>query len=292
MHDDIQFAKLVQQQVVSVIGMLRQRPLGFELPEDVQEYTHTRTDPGGSGQIQPLKEISAGIMYTGWPGETITPFTANVPNPTFFDHAKQIQQLIAVNLNVPLIMLLLDGSETNFSGWRGALEQAKVAYRKFQRWFSEEFHSEIYRWKLRQWSTPGPLADPFLVAAAGRVNLMSHSWIYPTWVSIQPLEDAKDRQQRQSNNQASYRRVCNEQGIDWAAEAVDIIADRSLLIDLAIAKASELNAKYPENELPVNWMHLAGVSMPERSQLSLQADLSSTEEPEPTESTGDDANDD
>lgn len=292
MHDDIHFAKLVQQQSVSCWTMVRERMPGFEYPSGVQEGFRTEVDPGIPGQTRQMRDLSAGMMYTGYPGETLKSFASNVPNPTYFDHARQIQQLIAINLELPLVLVLLDASETNYSGWRGALEQAKIAFRQFQSWFAGEFHGPLFRWKMRQWSDPrSPLRDPFLVTARQRgFNVFAHEWVYPTWDTTEPLKDSTDRLLRTSNNLASLRRVHAEVGQNYADEIEDIIADRAMAIELAIQKADELNARYPNNPHPVTWMQCAGSAMPDGFNLNLQADLTPGE-PAPTTTTQGTSND-
>lgn len=282
MHDDVQFAKLIHQQAVSIFTTVRTRPLGFELPDDAMENYRYEMDPGQEGQFRAIKNIAPGMMYTTYPGETLEGFSANVPNPTFFDHAKSIQQLVAMNLDVPLVMLLYDGSETNFSGWRGALEQAKIAYRALQTWFASEFHQVLYEWKLRQWTTPGsPQSDPYLVSVANQIDLFSHQWVTPRWASIEPLKDSMDRISRVANNQVSHRRAMAEEGIDFANEIVDIVEDRGRIIELAILKAKELNDKYPDNPHPVSWLQCAATPLPEGFTMSLSATVDPQQEPAP-----------
>lgn len=272
MHDDIQFAKLVQQQAVSVWTMVRERPLGFEAPPHEMQPFRYEADPSVPGTTRPLRNLAAGMVYTGYPGEKVGAFSANVPNPTFFDHAKQVQQLIAVNMDVPLVLLLLDASETNFSGWRGALEQAKVAYRRLQQWLAEQFYEPIYNWKLRQWSDPkSPMADPYLVQArASGVDIFAHEWVFPTWASTDPITDTTDRLTRYANNMASLRRVLAETGVDYDRELDDLIEDRVKLIAKSIEAAEQINQAYPNNPLQITWQHVATHALPEGMTFSLQ----------------------
>ncbi len=49
-------------------------------------------------------------------------------------------------------MFLLDASETNYSGFRGAIDQARQRWREIQSWMMGSFHRPIYEWKVRQWA--------------------------------------------------------------------------------------------------------------------------------------------
>lgn len=273
MHDDIQFAKLVQQRGVSCWTLIRERPLGFEAPYGIDEYTEAVDDPCQAGQTQQIRNISPGMWYTGYPGETVKGFSPNVPNPTFFDHAKQTQQIIALNLDLPLILMLMDAGETNFSGWRGAMEQAKIAFRKFQRWFAAAFHSQILRWKVRQWSTPGsPQFDPavFALMQSG-ADVFAHEWVFPTWPYVEPLKDASADLLEVRNAINSPRRVQARRGRDWDVISTEIVEDNAQLIEKAVLRADEINRQFAgvENFSPISWQQLAMLPTPDGVQISI-----------------------
>lgn len=274
MHDDIQFAKLVQQQGVSVWSLIRERDLGFELPDNVSQSYHRVADPCSPGETRPIQNISAGMWYTGLPGERIKGFSPNVPSPTFFDHAKQIQMLIAINLDLPLILMLMDASETNFSGWRGALEQAKIKFREFQQWFCDSFYRQVFAWKMRQWSTPGsPFADPMLVRMRSRgVNVFAHDWIFPSWPYIEPLKEASADLLEMRNGLTSPRRIQGRRGRDWSAVSTEMVEDTSLLIRKAKAEAKRINDEFPDDMHPVTWRDLASLPTPDGLQISATQD--------------------
>lgn len=259
MHADIQFAKMVQQQQVSVWAMLRQRMLGFEYPDGVTENTTTEPDPCRAGQTRAIMNVSPGMMYTGYPGETITGFSPNVPNPTFFDHARQMQQLIGINLDIPLVMMLLDASETNFSGFRGALEQAKLSFVALQQWFAIVYYRPVAMWQMRLWSDPNsPLADPFIVRLRERgINVFAHEWQYPTWPYIQPVEDATADQIKLRTGMTSLRRAHLARGMDYDTVMDEIVADRKAMIVAAKTAAAEINAQFPDDPEPAHWRDLA-----------------------------------
>lgn len=270
MHDDIQFAKLVQQQGVSVWSMIRERELGFELPEDVQEDVDIVQDPCRPGETRAIRNVSAGMWYTGYPGEKVKGFSPNVPNPTFFSHTHEVRSLIALNIDLPLILAMMDASETNFSGWRGALEQAKLSFRRFQRWFASTFHTPVLQWKLTQWSDPtSPYADPAIVAMrrAG-VDVFAHQWVFPSWPYIQPLEDASADLLEVRNALSSQRRVQAKRGLDWETVSSEIIQDNAILIRKAKQMAVAINAEYADDE-PVTWRDLATLPTPDGVSISV-----------------------
>ena len=65
--------------------------------------------------------------------------------------------ILAVNLDLPLCVFLLDASETNYSGFRGAIDQARQRWREIQSWMMGSFHGPVYECCLAVavGSTPG-----------------------------------------------------------------------------------------------------------------------------------------
>lgn len=271
MHNDIQFAKMVQQQQVSNWVLVRQRPLGFEYPDQIAEPIYQEPDPCTPGQVRNIQDSSPGMVYTGYNGESVSAFHANVPNPTFFDHAQQMQQLISINLGVPLILCLLDASQTNFSGWRGALEQAKMHFIELQKWFALAFYRPILLWQLRLWSDPASAqADPAIVAMrASGADIFAHEWTLPTWPYIQPIEDATADVIKLRSGMTSPRRAHLARSQDYSAIVKEIVDDRKQLIVAAKLAAAEINAQFPDDKSPAHWRDLAPLPTSEGETLAL-----------------------
>ena len=77
--------------------------------------------------------------------------TAFAPMADTADHWDDLG-ILAVNLDLPLCVFLLDASETNYSGFRGAIDQARQRWREIQSWMMGSFHRPVYEWKVRQWA--------------------------------------------------------------------------------------------------------------------------------------------
>lgn len=291
LHDEIQFAKLVQQQGVSVFALIRQRELGFELPDGVvEDGVYWEPDPCRPGQTRQIRDVGAGMWYTGYPGESVHGFSPNVPNPTFFDHSKQIMSLIALNLDLPLVLFLLDASETNFSGWRGALEQAKIAFKKFQRWLACTYHSRVFEWQLERWSDPrSPAYDPILGRMRNQgLDVFAHEWVFPSWPYVEPLKDVQAQMMRVSNGLASYSQICKEMSSDWDTLSTQIVDDRATGIIKGIERSIEINKTYPDLPSPVLWQDLWPLSMPDGVQSNIAPKPASEPASEPATEESDD----
>lgn len=231
MFEDLNFAKLVQAQMVSCIGAFIERTADIRLGAREEE---SRAD----GSTATSEGISPGQLLRLKPGEKLSAFSPNVPNSEFFPHVKLLLQLISINLGLPLQVVLLDPSDTNFSGWRGAIDQARLGFRVAQQQRKLRLHVPVYRWKVRQWMQ----TDPALRSAAARegINLLAHKWNSPKWPYIQPEVEAEADAQRVRNLQVSPRSLHAERGGDWDDTYTETVEDNAAAIKAALAKAKEI----------------------------------------------------
>ena len=291
MHNDIHFAKLVQQQMASYVGFTHEVPMGtpdYEPPPAEDEVVDPAT--GKSRMYGP--DMSPGSDH--WPhyaGERIVPFTANIPNAEWFDQAKLALSFIAVNLDLPLIVFMLDASETNFSGWRGAMDQAKIGFMKFQRLLAAKLHKRVVRFQQRRWI----LQDRGLASAAASMgaDFWRHTWGFPRWPYVEPLKDVQADANEIAAVLNSPRRVVARKNLRWETIAQESVDDTALLVKQALTKAKELNEEFSKviKDDPgerVRWRDLAYSPLPRQMQIidpeSTAVARESQESPEESES--------
>jgi len=163
---------------------------------------------------------------------------------------------------LPLCLVLMDGSETNFSGWRGAVDEAKKGFRAMQMNIINRWHAPIARWKIRDFMAD----DPAIRSAAMRngVSIFRHEWGAPRTKYINPKDDAMGDILQLQSTLTSRRRLHNDNGSDWEEIADEQVADNAYGIEKAIRQAEILNQKYKTNEgyAPIHWSHLIGLTMP------------------------------
>jgi capsid protein len=264
MFEDINFAKVVQQQIVSCFAIFRQMAAGqAPKPPSVVGYgDQTTGEPPGTRTIE---GIGPGMEIIGAPGETLNGFSPNVPNSEYFEHVRLMLTLIGVNLGLPLCLVLMDGSETNFSGWRGAVDEARKGFRQNQRMMVKRLHRPVYEMKVRQWMEE----DAALKRASIKRNIFAHEWNAPEWKYINPLQDAQADAVQLQNCLTSPRRLHSGRGYDWELIAEETVNDNAYAIILAKKKAKEINGMFPDDP-PVNWRELMPLVMAANTQLSLQ----------------------
>lgn len=255
MFEDLQFAKVVQAQLVSCFSIFLETEPG-STSQDVQIGERTESTRGdGSTQIE--EKMTPGQLRRLPAGMKANAFSPNIPNAEFFPHVRLILQLIGLNLGLPLIEVLMDGSETNFSGWRGAVNEAQRGFRRIQAKRSRQFHSPVFRCKLHEWIEQ----DAALKAALERdgTNVFNHVFHTPTWPYIEPSKDAKANTERIASKQTSQRRLHAELGQDWGDVSTEIAEDNSALIIKAMEKAKQINETLEEGDERITWRDVLAV---------------------------------
>lgn len=251
-HDDLQFATLVKAQLASLIVLLEEQAnQGFSGSGPGLSSSPGQPTTTGVSQIP---GIGAGLHYKLQPGNKMTGFAPDIPNPEFFPHATLLLTFIAINLDLPVCVLLLDPSNTNFSGWRGAIDQARLRFREMQADFRDQYHKPVYKWKVRQWLQTDVLVQRF--AAQSGVSPYKHTWKIPGWPYIEPYKDSQADDLQQTKFLNSPRRIQGARGRDWDEISTEIVDDKGRLISLAIEKAEALNSQYPN--AAITWRDLLG----------------------------------
>lgn len=258
MADDIQFAKLVQQQVVSCITFIRERGIDFNSGAVPAATGSTTDETLANGGTRTIQGIAPGLELVTAPGEKITGFSPNVPNAEYFNHIILILSIIAVNLGIPVQLLLLDASKTNFSGWRGAMDQARVGFKRLWEILVCRFLCPVYLWKLREWVATDAQAGQY--AAALGEQFWKHEWMPPHWPYIEPEKDAQGDALIIEKRLAPRRLVLGRRGLNIERVDETIVKDNARFIRLCIKEAESINVESPAAD--VDWRTLAFMEPP------------------------------
>jgi capsid protein len=261
--EDIQFAKLVQQQAASCFAIIRLRGDNWD-----PQIDPTTGEPERTSSRQSLS-MAPGMEIKGEKGETISMSSANVPNAEYFPHMKMTLQTISVNLGLPLMLALMDASETNFSGWRGALDAAKNGWRANQERTCVQYVGPIYRWKVRDFLAQSPALRR--LAANPETKALDHRYHKPVWPYIQPLQDATTDSLRLREHLTSPQRNHAERNQDAFEILKETITFNRSAIEAAKAAAAELNKQLTNGEPPITWRDLYQISQPDGVNLSISA---------------------
>jgi lambda family phage portal protein len=269
MLEDINFAKLVQQQVVSCFAIFRKLAAGQSgLPSADGTYGEGSTEQTASG-VRQIEGVSPGMEIVGQPGEELEGFSPNVPNSEYFQQVRLMLQIIGVNFGLPLCLVLMDGSETNFSGWRGAVDEARKGFVADQMNLVRRLNRPAYMWKLSQHLQD--TTDAAIKKAAAKIGdaIYRHNWNLPTWSYIEPVADAEGDATQLRNALTSPRRLHAARGKDWEEIAEESIADNAYAIERAAKQAAKINEQFPGSPA-INWRDLIALPMPAGTTMAMQ----------------------
>lgn len=259
MHDDIQFAALIRQQVANCITFIEESvgngPLpqkGGNHPQLGERTTETRSD----GTTATIEGMSPGARVKLPHGTKMTMHSPNVPGSEFFPHTLLVLQFISINIGLPLQALLLDGKQTNFSGWRGAMDQAKLGFRAWQTQTIGRYCSPTYIWKLHQWMDEDAKLTKALMALQGKGhNIYGHKFNPQRWSYVEPVKDLTSKTIAEASPTNSLRRVAAEDGLDFEDVVDERIADHIYAIKKAKQAAAEINQEFKDGQ-PVEWREI------------------------------------
>lgn len=250
MFEDVNLARLVQQQMVSCIA-------AFITREHDYQFGNRSTTDNEDGTTNTLEELAPGLIARLRTGEKIESFNPNVPNPEFFHHVRMIIRLIGGNLGMPLELVMLDTTDTTFHGYRGVLQQARKGFEIIQRRLPEQLHAPMYHACLRSWEKDLGIRTKKL-----KRKLYSHYWQAPGWPYVDPKTEAEADKIRLKNALTSPRRLMAEHGADWDDVKQEIVEDYSTAIDLACKAATDLNKKYKDLDSPITWREILHLDNP------------------------------
>lgn len=250
--NDLQYAHLVQAKVATMWGFIREQSIANLAPTKEPQLGSARTETRADGSQVTIEELEPGQAYKTLPGEKIVPWSSNVPNPEFFQHATLIIAIIAINLDLPMHAMMMDPTKTNFSGWRGAMNLAQKGFKRLQNWMVDRLFRPTWTWKVTQWMAEDPAmrTQASVLDLAGR-SIFDVAFKLPAWESIEPFKDAQALQLRMTTGQISPRRALAELGLDHTDVINETTEDNQFSIEAAMARCRETIERFPEYE--VNW---------------------------------------
>jgi hypothetical protein len=176
-----------------------------------------------------------------------------MPGSSFFEHAALMLTMLAVNLDIPLSFLLLDGSLTNFHGARSTFDQVKLRLEQLQKDQIQGLYRPTYEWRIRAKLTPGTkFYDANFAAAVARgANPFQYSFRPKGWPYVKPSEDVQAESVAEARNLRSLRAILADRGIDFDEHVPEVIRDRGRIVRMAIEEATKIATEYPEANIDI-----------------------------------------
>lgn len=293
--DDIEFLTLVQKRGAALFAWIEERSERFDpkylraslnLGPDVTSDRVTQEEL--AAYQRQFKQVAPGTVLRSLPGAKLNLNAPNIPSPEHFPHIKMLLTYIGINVGMPLVMVLMDASETNFSGIRGAVDMARNGFRRNQRRLIYRLHVPTFRFKLLVRAERDRSIQRWIrksLKPGAEVNIFRHRWGPPSWPYIEPVKDATADLIRDSNMQTSPRRRCQERGCLWEDIVKETRADRGTAIRAGAEEAAAINEEFGlEGASAVTWRDVMPLPVPERT--SVRVNVTEASPPDETAETG------
>jgi len=205
-----------------------------------QAYLTSREDPNKSGDdtdgdlATRLHELDYALIFHGEQGEEIKGIERNIPAKNFTETLRTFLRLLGLPLGLPLELILLDWTQSNYSQSRAVMEQAYQMFLEWQMLLETGFLERAYKWKLAQWIADGSLGQ--------HEGVLKHGWIKPTFPWIDQLKEAQAYGVRLDRGLATHAQVLKTLNQDRD----EVVAAREAEIRDAIERAQRIEAKTGE----------------------------------------------
>ncbi len=242
--NDVCDSEAVAWQILSKLAVSVIREGGPELA-----YAASGADPSASGSdtdlTTRLTELDYALMFHGNPGESVQGIDRNIPGQNFTESLRMFLRLLGLPLGLPLELVLLDWTQSNYSQSRAVLEQAYQTFLDWQDLHEEFLLTPVFEWKLSQWVSQNLI---------GSRREVPFTWIRPTFPWIDQLKETQAKGEMVDRMFMLHGQVCKSLGMDRE----EMVKARKREILDAIETASEIQQQTGQS---VPWELFAGMQI-------------------------------
>ncbi len=213
-------------------------------------YDESKDDPNQSGTEDTgalttrITEFKYAIIAHVEPDEDITTIERNIPGKDFPQSIRMFLRLLGLPLGMPLELVLLDWTQSNYSQSRAVIQQAYERFAKWQTKLIDFFYDPLLRWKLEQWEQQKLLGNR-------QARNVKWEWITPTPPWIDPQKEMEAVGLRLDRGLTTHGRECKALGLDGA----DVNDAREKEVRSAIERVKKIKV---DTGVDVPWQLFAG----------------------------------
>lgn len=203
----------------------------------------------GTGEnpvVERVTELDYATIFHGEDGEEIRGVEHNIPGVNFPNNLKMFMRLLGLPLGIPLEVIMLLWSDSNYSQSRAVMEQFFRTIAAHQKFFATAFHRPLYKWKVDQWIKESKLSDV--------ADKYAHEWMTPAFPWLDPYKEAQAHQLKLQLGITTRAKICKSAD----ADPDQILTTRIAEITTAIRAAQGIEKDTGEK---VPWQLLAGVEI-------------------------------
>lgn len=253
-------------------------PLATEIGAEDPDKTGTDTD---DDLTTLLTELDYALIFHGKPGESVEGVERNIPSSNFSESLRTFLRLLGLPLGLPLEVILLDWTKSNYSQSRAVLLQAFMIFLSWQEILEAHFFRPAYEWWVDLAVASGQLKP--------RATQYEHEWVKPTFPWIDQLKEAQGYAQKLDRGFCSWTSVVKSLNSD-PTELRELLKQETVE---AIKLAEEIEK---ETGVKVPWQRFAGLGegapapAPDQQDDDEEGQITDPDEPPPADE--DDQDDD
>lgn len=209
--------------------------LGFQIQKEPTSVemggVADNTDTTTSGTFDKLQKMEPMQIFELAVGEKVEMIGANRPGSNFDAYMVLCCRIVGVALGMPLELVMLDFSRTNYSSARASLGEARRGFRAWQRFAQKRICLPWYGWQIARGIAAGEIwARP----EAFKVRCQ-----WPAWEYIDPYKEAMGNQVALKSRTKSISQCIREVGGEPDEVFEEIAADRKKLTALGVPIAED-----------------------------------------------------
>lgn len=200
-------------------------------------------------------EITPGMIFRTYPGETVSTLTPNFPTPELEPFVIMLCRRIGASLDLPWQMVLRDFGKSSYSSARTDILEARGGFRVEQGWLDELLLFRLWYDTLSwlKWIGHTDLQD----CTDDDLRAVTH--IPQGWPWVDPLKDAQAQKVLLEIGATCLRNIAAATGDDWEELQDQLIREevrmRKKRQENGLPSIEEINPKFqqkPQQETPAN----------------------------------------
>lgn len=247
--NDVCDSEAIAWQMQAKVALISNRESGLLVPGTGTAVQRTGTSATTQGDITQgwITELPTALIFHGKTGDKLSGMERTAPGGNFTETLTMFFRLLGLPLGLPLELILLDWTHSNYSQSRAVLEQAFTMFLDWQDLLVDLFHDRVFAWWLERSVARAEIR--------GRSDQLAHDWIRPTFPWIDQLAEAEAQGEKVDRGFATHTAVLKSLNLD-RDEHLD---DLKLETIEAIEAAQEVEEA---TGVPVPWEPFAGKKPP------------------------------
>lgn len=217
------------------------------MQRSVQDRNNT---PDESPTATRVEDLGYALMFHGPMGSKLEGVNRNIPGKDFPQTIRTFLRLLGLPLGLPLELVFLDWTQSNYSQSRAVLEHAKRKFANWQTMLQNQFLTPVLDWKVKEWKRKGLIEESFKY---------KKKWIGPAFPWLDPLKEAEALSKQIEGCMATQHDVLMSQGKDYD----QFISQRRREVEEAVTIIKEIEAT---QGVKIPYEAFAGMPYPKMNQ--------------------------